>query len=198
MVTILLLFTGCMVVSRDVYFSPSSASEHELGSPFPGNPFNQFTLFGAPADMITVEPGAGVGLGLAIRNYGSTSAWVGPVFVPVVPLHWFIEPPPVESPLRLWFALVTEREVDLSFEGLFVRVPGVAVDTRPRSAGRYSVSDRIHLLAGGSLVTTLEFDLAPAERFDLHVNEIASDQASLPEVVVRFSKVQGWRAISLP
>jgi hypothetical protein len=196
--TLLFLLTGCMVLSRDVYFSPRSASEHELESPFPGSPFNQFTVFGAPADIITVEPGAGVDLGLTIRNSGSSSVWVGPVFVPMFPLHWFRDSPPPRSPLRLWFALVTERAVDFSFESLFVRVPDAGVDTRPRSAGQYSVSDRIHVPADGALVTILEFDLVPADEFDLHVREMASGRAPLPEVVVRFSRVQGWRVISLP
>jgi hypothetical protein len=164
--TLCLLCAGCTVLSHDVYFSPSSSSPHELRSPFRGSPFDQFTMFGAPADIISVEPVDGLRFGLAVRNYGYTSAWMGPVFVPVFPVHLFFKQPLDSSPLSLWFAIATERELEFSLQGVFIRTADGRDDIRPRDARPHAVTERLRIVAGGSLAATLEFDAPLAEEFD--------------------------------
>jgi hypothetical protein len=194
---VLLLCTGCMVLSHDSYFSPGAAHPHDLRSPFPGNPWNSFTVFGAPADIITVHAN-GVRVGLSVRNSASSFGWIGPVFVPLIPV------PAGETletnDLRIWVGVVAERDVVLHPDRFRLHLPGETEGVAPVATDRGPPGDP-RAGPGSRGVGYVRFSVPEGRdvhSFDLEVRGIETGEGPVEPVVVHYSRVRGWRVISLP
>jgi hypothetical protein len=195
---VLLLCSGCMVLSHDSYFSPSSADPHELLSPFPGNPWNSFTVFGAPADIITVQAN-GVRIGLSVRNSASSFGWIGPVFVPLIPIP--VRETLETSRLTLWCGIVSERRVEAAMDQIRISLPGGPERVAPVAAGPRALDEPLSVRAGEGAARYLHFSVSEerdVHSFDVEISGIDTDEGPVEPIVVHYSRVRGWRVISLP
>jgi hypothetical protein len=194
-----------MVLSHDSYFSPSSSADHELRSPFPGNPWNTSPAFGGPSDVITVEL-KGVRVGVSVRNSATSFSWVGPVFLPLIPIPGRDE---LEtSRLCVWLAVLPESDVDVRLDRLRVHLSDGSPGLPP--AGIYgpalvridggSVTEPQHVAGRDGKSWYLAFDLPGLAKtsFDLQVDGIVTSEGPLPGTRIHFSNVRSWRIISLP
>ena len=197
---------GCMVLSHDSYFTPSSSADHALRSPFPGNPWNSFAVFGSASDIISFEQ-QGVRLGLSVRNSACSFAWIGPVFLPLIPIRAAEELD--TSQLRIWLAVVPETDLDVRLNQLRVWLPDDSAPIPPggvyvplvAAVDKDLVDEPQHVPGGDSASWYLDFALPAAGQatsFDLEVRGITTAEGPLAPILVRFSHVRGWRVISLP
>ena len=197
---------GCMAVTHDSYFTPSSSSDHELRSPFPGSPWNSWPMFGSAEDTITLER-KGVRLSLSVRTSACSVAWIGPVFLPVIPVRR--EEELDTSQLRIWIAVVPGSDTHARLNQFRVRLPDDPEGIPPTgvyapSSGQIDtamVNERHHVPGGDSKSWYLDFELPgpePSPSFDLRVNGIITADGPLASILVHFPNVSGWRSVSLP
>ena len=193
--------SGCMVLSHETYFRPTTSAEHELGSPFSGNPWNTSPFWSAPSDIITLEL-EGVRIGVCLRTRASSFRWVGPVFVPLIPIP--ANDALDTSRLEVWFAVLAETDVEVHFDSIRLHAPDDPVGVAPTGFlwhQKATAIDEPQALEGGqSSVWHLEYRptaAGPLDAFDLRIEGIVVDGVPLSPVNVEFSVTRGWWVTSL-
>jgi len=148
-----------------------------------------------------------VRLGLSVRNSATSFAWLGPVFLPVIPI------PAREtletSELLIWFAILPQSDLDVLLNRLCLRLPGSAECIPPQGIQRFSpaqidrdsVNEPQQVAGEDAASWYLSFALPESEgaiSFELHIDGITGGDGPLAPTLVQFLKVRGWRGLSLP
>jgi hypothetical protein len=182
------------VLLHDSYFSTGSPQPHELRSPLPGHPAELWPVFGSPPDIITIERD-GAQIGLWAKNYATRFAWVGPLFVPLIPIpgREIFE----TSPLELWVGIVSDRAVEIQRDGFQLWIAGDA--GKGTRMAPHEIQERVARkgLSSWDVVFLLP-EGEPIESFELVITGLRTAAGPLDPAFFYFSLVEGWRAGSLP
>jgi hypothetical protein len=194
--------SGCMVLSDDTYFSPTTWVDYELASPCGGHPWNTFPFWSAPSDVITVKL-EGVRLGECVRTKASSFYWVGQFFIPLIPIP---DSDPLDtSRLEIWFAMLAESDVEIHFDSTRLHTPDDPVGVAPTGflwhQKATAVNEPQGIEGGQHPAWYVEYRPTVADHldaFDLRIEGIVVDGVPLSPVHVGFSLAKGWRVTSLP
>ena len=196
------LSSGCIVLSHDTYFRPTASAEHEPGSPFGGSPWNTFPFSSAPSDIITLEL-EGVRLGVSLRTRASSFYWVGPVFIPLIPIP--ANDTLDTSRLEVWLAVLAESDVEVHFDSIRLHIPDDPIGVAPTGflwhQKTTAIDEPQEIKSGQSSTWYLDYRpnaSDPFDAFDLRIEGIVVDGVPLSPVHVGFSLTRGWWVTSLP